>query len=173
VEPAPRRQRASHFPAADPRAADLRAADSDRQSVADRLSQAFREGRLRDDEYAERLDAAFRASTYRELSLLTADLPSTDRARARRRRSVRRERLRARRRMPAGLTVLWTLWGIGVSVNTMVYVLVALTSHGSVYPWPIWVAGPAGAALGTITLATRPHWRERSPEADVPALPPL
>jgi len=149
---------------------ELRAADSDRQLVADRLAQAFSEGRIREVEYAERLDAVFRASTYRELSVLTADLPSASRADSRRW-LARGDRPGPRgRRMPGVLVVLWTLWGVGVSVNTVVYLLVVVTGRPSVYPWPLWVAGPAGAALGTITLASRGRWRERSAGTDPSAL---
>lgn len=138
---------------------DLRVSDNDRQRVAELLARAVSEGRLQLAEYEERLGSTYAAATYRELAPLTLDLPypaqdgapGPDMPRPPRRRG----------RMPGGLAVLWTLWLIGVSVNTVVYGIVVLTGHGPVYPWPLWVAGPAGTALGVITLVTRPHWRAR------------
>ncbi|GES29730.1 DUF1707 domain-containing protein [Streptomyces angustmyceticus] len=54
---------------------ELRAADADRERVAEILRDAVAEGRLAMEEFDERLDAAYRARTYRELEPLTADLP--------------------------------------------------------------------------------------------------
>lgn len=53
----------------------LRASDTDRERVAEILQDAVAEGRLAMEEFDERLDAAYKARTYRELELLTADLP--------------------------------------------------------------------------------------------------
>jgi hypothetical protein len=53
----------------------LRASDSDRERVADRLRHATSEGRLTADELEERLDALYAARTYGELDALVADLP--------------------------------------------------------------------------------------------------
>ena len=145
---------------------DLRASDEDRQSVADRLARAFTDGRLREAEYTDRLDSLYQASTYRELAALTLDLPGAGRRTARGRLPRRSRSGAGRRRMPPALAVLWTLLLIGVSVNTVVYGLVVLTSYGPVYPWPLWVAGPAGAALGAVTLGTRRYWRRDAPAPD-------
>ncbi|MDA2814559.1 DUF1707 domain-containing protein [Nocardiopsis sp. RSe5-2] len=57
------------------RPGDYRAADSDRDAVAERLAAALAEGRLKEDEYRERLDAALSAVTLGDLEPLTADLP--------------------------------------------------------------------------------------------------
>ncbi|MCM0673767.1 DUF1707 domain-containing protein, partial [Micromonospora phytophila] len=54
----------------------MRAADADRQAVADRLRVAVDEGRLDLHEYDERLQRAYAARTYAELDLLLADLPA-------------------------------------------------------------------------------------------------
>lgn len=54
----------------------LRAADTDRQQVADRLAAAAAEGRLDLDEYEQRLRQAFAATSYADLDRLTADLPN-------------------------------------------------------------------------------------------------
>nr|WP_240944547.1 DUF1707 domain-containing protein [Micromonospora thermarum] len=54
----------------------MRAADADRQAVADRLRTAVDEGRLDLHEYDERLQQAYAARTYGELDALLADLPA-------------------------------------------------------------------------------------------------
>ncbi|MFG2528077.1 DUF1707 domain-containing protein [Streptomyces sp. NPDC048516] len=53
----------------------LRASDTDRERVAEILRNAVAEGRLAMEEFDERLDAVYKARTYRELEPLTADLP--------------------------------------------------------------------------------------------------
>lgn len=53
----------------------LRAADVDRDRVAQRLGQAYAEGRLDAEEYQERLDATYQARTHAELEPLVLDLP--------------------------------------------------------------------------------------------------
>lgn len=55
--------------------AELRASDADRERVAEQLRDALAEGRLDMEEFEERLEAAFKARTYRELAPLTRDLP--------------------------------------------------------------------------------------------------
>jgi hypothetical protein len=55
----------------------LRASDSDREHVADRLRTALTEGRLTHEEFEERLHDALSASTYGQLDPLLADLPAT------------------------------------------------------------------------------------------------
>jgi hypothetical protein len=56
-----------------------RAADTDRDAVADRLRAAAREGRIEPWELEERLGQAYRAKTYGELAILLADLPAQPR----------------------------------------------------------------------------------------------
>lgn len=53
----------------------MRAADTDRERVAEQLRSAHAEGRLDLSEYDERIQQAWAARTYGELSALTADLP--------------------------------------------------------------------------------------------------
>jgi len=53
-----------------------RAADVDRDAVAERLRIAAREGRLEPWELDDRLGRAYRAKTYGDLDLLVADLPA-------------------------------------------------------------------------------------------------
>jgi Domain of unknown function (DUF1707) len=54
---------------------DLRASDSDRAEVADRLSEHYSAGRLDKAEFDERLGRAMQAKTRSELDGLLADLP--------------------------------------------------------------------------------------------------
>jgi VIT1/CCC1 family predicted Fe2+/Mn2+ transporter len=52
----------------------MRASESDRQVVMERLRQAVEEGRLDVPEYQDRVDAAMQAKVYSELDVLVADL---------------------------------------------------------------------------------------------------
>jgi uncharacterized membrane protein len=51
------------------------AGDVDRERAVEVLKDAFTDGRLTQGEYEERIDAAYRARTHRELQVLTGDLP--------------------------------------------------------------------------------------------------
>lgn len=57
---------------------DLRAADSDRESVADILRDQHVAGRLDNDEFQERIDLCYAAKTYADLDAVVADLPSEE-----------------------------------------------------------------------------------------------
>src|ERR1700722_10624813 len=59
----------------DPR--NLRAADTDRERIADVLREAAGDGRLSMAELDERLDAVYAAKTYAELAPIPRDLPAT------------------------------------------------------------------------------------------------
>jgi hypothetical protein len=56
--------------------AELRASHADRDRVVEELRIAAGDGRLTAEELDERLEAALTARTYRELAVLTADLPA-------------------------------------------------------------------------------------------------
>lgn len=60
----------------DDASADLRASDADRERVAEVLRDALAEGRLDMTEFEERLEAAYKARTYGELTPITRDLPA-------------------------------------------------------------------------------------------------
>ena len=132
----------------------LRAADSDRQKIADQLKSALDEGRLSLHEYDDRVGQAYAARTYADLIALVDDLPrpgvSAADVAARREAEARR----SARRMPTALIVLWTIWGALAAVNLVVYVLVAVSTSGDLYPWPIWMLVP-GAALGAVTVGVQ------------------
>ncbi|PZS35761.1 MAG: hypothetical protein DLM58_03115 [Pseudonocardiales bacterium] len=62
--------------------------------------------------------------------------------------------------LPVALKVLWTIWLTAVMINLAVWTMVSIGS-GLTYFWPIWVAGPAGAALLGVTLGVETIRRGR------------
>jgi hypothetical protein len=56
----------------------LRAADSDRESVADILRDQHVAGRLDNDEFQERIDLCYAAKAYSDLDAIVADLPGAE-----------------------------------------------------------------------------------------------
>jgi DUF1707 SHOCT-like domain len=70
------------------RRAIIRAADADREHVAERLRKAAAEGRLETSELEDRLDAVFSARTYGDLEVITKDLPRDAKPAPRGRRSL-------------------------------------------------------------------------------------
>lgn len=126
----------------------MRASDQDRQQVVDRLRGAVADGRLRMDEFEQRMAQAYQAVTYGDLAPLCADLPAPVAAApavtAPARVAPPRGGLAG---LPAALRVGWTIWLAAVSVNVVVWVLVSVSSAHLAYPWPLWVAGPWGAVL--------------------------
>lgn len=140
---------------------DQRVGDADREQAAARLAAAYAEGRLEAGEHAQRLEAVLAAKTYRDLFSQVADLPATRRPGGGEGAGATGAGARVRRRMPIALKVLWTILATGVAVNAVVYTILLATLHRPLYPWPLWVAGPAGTALACVTLATRPYWPRR------------
>ncbi|MBV8987023.1 MAG: DUF1707 domain-containing protein [Solirubrobacterales bacterium] len=63
-----------------PRERELRAADRDRDAIADILREEHVAGRLESEEFQERIDRCYSAKTYSELDGLIADLPAEPRA---------------------------------------------------------------------------------------------
>ena len=139
---------------------DMRASDADRQEVVERLRSALDDGRLKMDEYLERMGVAYEAVTYGDLVPLYRDLPEAKPA-------VRPQpaappapvppphaevvRRGAFASLPTPLKVLWTIWATVVSINVVVWVLVSATTAHLIYPWPLWVAGPWGVVLLGVT----------------------
>ena len=100
----------------------LRAADSDREHVADRLRHAAAEGRILTEELEERLDLAFAARTYGELDAVVSDLPAAP---------TRRHK-----------TPLWAKATIAVAILmavSVVFAVVALLFIGLAGAWLIWL----------------------------------
>jgi hypothetical protein len=143
-----------------PDAETLRAADVDRQKVADQLKAALDEGRLSLGEYDDRVGQAYAARTYAELLILVADLPKPGVSAAEVSARQAAELRRAERKLPMALLVLWTVWGAVSAVNLMVWFLVVVTVAGDVYPWPVWLLVP-GAALAASTVGVQAIRRQR------------
>jgi hypothetical protein len=142
---------------------ELRAADSDRERVVERLRRANNEGRIDLFEFDERVAAAYAARTYADLAPLTADLPepgpppigSPGRARAvpspgstrsplpsgRHPRRSRRDGWALARRIQL---LCWLFAGV---VNVVIWAAVSVGVGGGVYPWWVWVVGPWGVVL--------------------------
>jgi hypothetical protein len=176
----------------------MRASDSERQAVVEVLKLALDDGRLKMDEYVERMEKAYEAVTIGDLEVLHDDLPvgvpaptpapyvptpppvpaplpppappagpapaypapapvppPTPHPGI----------LGAYIDLPGGLKVLWTLWFAAVSINIVVWVLVGVVSLSFPYPWPLWVAGPAGAALfgisAPVVQSQRAKWEKQ------------
>jgi hypothetical protein len=125
---------------------EMRAADADRQAVADKLKAALDEGRLDLHEYDERLQRAYAAKTYGDLDGLLTDLPvvlpqpvpapamSHDHATA------------------EWLRHVWSSWFSVIMITTAIWAVTSIASGGMVYFWPVWVAGPWGAVLLWTTI---------------------
>ena len=155
---------------------DMRASDADRQEVVERLRAALDDGRLKMDEYLERMGLAYDAVTYSDLAPLSGDLPQAaplarpqpaPPAPAPPPAPVRSGRLAG---LPVPLKVLWTIWLAAVSVNVVVWVLVSGMAGDLIYPWPLWVAGPSGAVLFAVSAGATQIRRSRRSAA--PRLPP-
>ena len=124
----------------------MRAADSDRERVAEQLRSAHADGRLDLTEYDERLQQAWAARTYGELETLTADLPQAQPPRAPQTRPEvpQPDRQRGHRR---GGRAAVASWASASLICVMIWALVCLSTMSWSYPWWIWVAGPWGAVL--------------------------
>lgn len=112
--------------------AHVRASDQDRERTAQSLREHFADGRLDQDELDQRVQAAYRATSTRELHALTADLPplpvSPQEHRAQL--AARRSQLQRRLVQQTG----------GAIVPFVVCTVIWLASGASGAFWPIWVA---------------------------------
>jgi Domain of unknown function (DUF1707) len=143
---------------------DLRAADVDRQFVADRLKAALDEGRLSLHEYDDRLRETYAARTYGDLDRLLADLPGAERAQLVASQPAGPATSKpptapeppARPGFPRWILAAWGGW-ITVTLIVNAVWFATVVSGGNENYWPIWVMLPWGAVLlaGTISgLAT-------------------
>ncbi len=101
----------------------LRASDSDRDRIVERLRQATGEGRLLAEELEDRLGAAFSARTYGELDALVADLPAPRERRGR-----------------APLVAKFALVLAAFLVVLAVVAALALVLAGLMATWVVWLA---------------------------------
>ncbi|WP_084757806.1 DUF1707 SHOCT-like domain-containing protein [Micromonospora cremea] len=143
----------------------MRAADADREAVADRLRVALGEGRLDLHEYDERLQRAYAARTYAELDALLTDLPPVA--------PPERSTLApvaapaagpldggAGPVAPAGaggvaahwLAEVWLPYLKVIAIVVTIWAVTSLLSRDLLYFWPAWVAGPWGAVLAVRTV---------------------
>ncbi|MEU7999532.1 DUF1707 domain-containing protein [Micromonospora sp. NPDC049060] len=140
----------------------MRAADADRQAVAERLRVAVDEGRLDLHEYDERLQRAYAARTYGELDVLVVDLPAQA-APAASELATRLETVPSPAegvRSPATSSVtarwlaeVWLPYLRVVAITVTVWAVTSALSTDLLYFWPVWVAGPWGAVLVVRTVA--------------------
>jgi hypothetical protein len=142
---------------------DLRAADIDRQFVADRLKGALDEGRLSLDEYDQRLQEAYVAKTYGDLDKLLSDLPGFAPVSASQvvpqQNMYPTDQIRhelggrpAKKRLPKWVVGVWGAWFFVVGINVAIWFLVSLSAEDFVYFWPMWVGVPWGIVLVATTF---------------------
>jgi hypothetical protein len=132
----------------------LRASDSDREQIAERLRNAMAEGRLSADELEERLESLFAARTYGELDALHADLPAS--------RPPRQPRARVARWAGALGAITLMLAVLGVLASARVHSGVAAGGTGDpshfrfrgpfAYPHHQFVAGPSIVGVFAVLL---------------------
>lgn len=119
----------------------LRASDSDREQIIDRLRKAAAEGRLAAHELEDRVGAALRARTYGDLDATVADLPRQPRSRlpaARPRLALAREHpLLLVLAVPVILAAVALVAAVTLVAIVMMFVLFVLTRRPVVYavPW--------------------------------------
>jgi class 3 adenylate cyclase len=133
----------------------LRASDSDRERVAERLRHDYGEGRLSSDDLSERVEAVYAARTMEELEGLTADLPSAGQPAPRRRRGALDDSFR-------------THFAIYAVINLALIGIWAASGGG--YFWPIWPI--LGWGIGVGCHAAPLLARGASPPRSLPAPAP-
>jgi hypothetical protein len=132
----------------------VRAGDRDREKTAALLGQGLAQGYLRMDDYEQRLQTAFAATTAADLRAVVADLPVHALRRNDPRRAAAR-RAAARRSVHAHLAAYLAMVVIVLSV----WLAVAL-SVGAWYFWPVWPI--LGGAIGVIGHAVPIHFVTRA-----------
>jgi hypothetical protein len=120
----------------------IRASDEDRSRTAAALGEHYAAGRLTLEEFHERLDKAYAATTLGELGRLMADLPGTGPG------PLPERRAPGPVPVPAGGTALarqaaWRFW-LAISVVAFVLWLLGGASDG---PWFLWAAVPLGLLM--------------------------
>jgi hypothetical protein len=129
---------------------EMRAADTDRQAVADKLKQALDEGRLDLAEYDERLQKAYAAKTYGDLNGLLDDLPgvtvAADGPAAAPAPAAAPPPVRTSR---SGQLVRAWFGGFGgvFLVCTTIWLITSVSSGHLQYFWPVWLLIPTFLGL--------------------------
>jgi hypothetical protein len=143
---------------------EMRAADADRETVAERLRVALNEGRLDLHEYDERLQRAFAARTYGELDVLLTDLPPVMPTQRSGLETASATGVPVDRPDEPGAVVvrgvtarwlaeIWLPYLRVIAIVVTVWAAISLLSVELLYFWPVWVAGPWGAVLMVRTVA--------------------
>jgi hypothetical protein len=133
--------------------ADLRASDQEREAVVREIREHFATGRLTDDEFSDRVQAAYRAQTQGELRALRADLPDLPATPAQQRAELVRRRRELQRRLfqqsggALGAFLICTVIWIASGANGMF--------------WPAWVA------LAIVIPLVRNGWRLYGPAPEL------
>jgi hypothetical protein len=130
----------------------IRASDEDRGRIAAALGEHYAAGRLTLEEFQERLDKAYAATTQGELDRLMADLPGTDLSRLPQRCAP------GPVQVPAGGSVqawraAWRFW-LAIGVVAFVIWLLGGASGG---PWFLWIAVPLGLLMLRRWIAAGPR----------------
>lgn len=145
---------------------NLRAADVDRQFVAERLKAALDEGRLSLGEYDDRLKETYAARTYGDLDVILGDLPgfhpvdsaavapASGYAAAPAGPEPVGDAKGRLGRQPNWLLGIWSGWLVVVTLNVVIWALVSISTGDAAYFWPMWVAGPLGAVLLATSVST-------------------
>lgn len=144
----------------------MRAADADRQAVAERLRAALDEGRLDLHEYDERLQRAYAARTYADLDGLLTDLPPVTPPAASGvavppgAAPATQPAAAGPAAQPAGagpatgwLAQVWLPYLRVVPILVGIWAVTSLMSRDLLYFWPGWVAGPWGVVLLARTIS--------------------
>jgi len=125
---------------------NIRASDADRDRTASLLREHLAAGRLSPEEFTERLDRAFAAKTVGEIDGLLKDLPGIDLYRLPDAALTRHPRQESSPPPHGGHNRAWrAAWGAWFTVVLICFVVWGIAGRG--YVWPLWVAGPWGAAL--------------------------
>ncbi len=149
---------------------DLRIGDSDRELASRLLKSAVEEGRLTLVEYDGRLQDIHNADTVGDLTPIFEDLILTgnrlglaERGGAARQHAG--EKNRPKFGTPAWIKWMWFGWAVPVALSVVIWLILVVTELELQYFWPIWLAGPLGAVIGSVTLMERwmirPVLRER------------
>lgn len=133
--------------------APMRASDAEREQTADALRDHYAAGRLSSEEFDERLDAAYKASTVQELAALRADLPDLPAPPAARLAEVSRRQAHLRRQLfqQAG----------GSLTPFVICTLVWAASGADGAFWPVWVL------IFPLVFVLRNFWRLHGPAPDL------
>jgi len=134
----------------------IRASDEDRSRNATALGEHYAAGRLTLEEFQERLDKVYAATTLDELDRLMTDLPGTDLGR------VPERRAPGPVQVPAGGSALaWQsarrFW-LTISIVAFVIWLLGGASGG---PWFLWAAVPLGLLMLLRWIAGGPRHNRR------------